>query len=381
MIFQKSPSNSSKTAPTFSNGTKVDAMEFIFYLYILSKNNDFAGMKKHILLFVSALLTGIPFSQAQVFDKYAGEFLAGGVGARYLGMGNTAVSFTNDPFSVYWNPAGLTAIPYSEIAFMHQERFAGIVKMDFLSFVQPFNESTTIGLGILRNGVDDIPDTRAGWKNWDKVYNTPPTGYEPGFFNAAEYAVYASYASTQWFSFPVGLNVKGIYRSYGSVASAWGIGIDAGTQFNDVMDVSNLKAGLVARDLTSTLITWDNGTTELIAPSLESGLSWQTEALWGRFIFAGGMINRIENRRKTAQFNVGAISSDLKGGIEYSYNNKFAIRSGINELKRINFGAGFKIQSLWIDYAFESFNGQNDLGNSHRISVALALDKLSKPRD
>jgi len=356
-------------------------MELFFYLYILFKNNDFAGMKKFILPFTVALFTGLTSLQAQVFDKYAGEFLAGGVGARYLGMGNTAVSFTNDPFSVYWNPAGISRIPFSEIAFMHQERFAGIVKMDFLSYVQPFDETSTIGLGILRNGVDDIPDTREGWKNWDKVYNTPPSGYEPGFFNAAEYAVYASYATTQWFSFPVGLNVKGIYRSYGSVASAWGIGVDAGTQVNGIFGVSELQAGFVARDLTSTLITWDNGTTELIAPSLESGLSWQTEALWGQFIFAGGMINRFENRRETAQFNVGAVSGDFKGGLEYNYKSKFAIRSGINELKRLNFGAGFKIQSLWIDYAFESFNGQNDLGNSHRISVSLGLDKLSKPRD
>lgn len=338
-------------------------------------------MKKFILLIPFTIFMGISSLNAQVFDKYAGEFLAGGVGARYLAMGNSAVSFANDPFSVYWNPAGINKIPFSSMSFMHQERFAGIVKMDFLSFAQPFNETATIGIGILRNGVDDIPDTREGWKNWDKVYNTPPSGFEPGYFNASEYAVYATYATTQWVSVPIGINLKGIYRAYGSVASAWGVGVDAGTQLTDVFGFSGLSAGLVARDLTSTLITWDNGTTELIAPSIESGLSWQMEALWGRFIFAGGLINRFENRQETAQFNVGPVSGDFKGGLEYSYRDKFAVRSGINELKRLNFGAGFKVQSLWIDYAFESFNGQNDLGNSHRISVSLGLDKLSKTRD
>jgi len=318
--------------------------------------------------------------KSQVFDKYAGEFLAGGVGARYLGMGNSAVSFVSDPFAVYWNPAGISGRNHSEIAFMHQERFSGIVKMDFLAFTYPVSDHETAGFGILRNGVDDIPDTREGWKNWDQVYNRPPSGYEPGFFNAAEYAVYASYASASWFSFPVGLNVKGIYRSYGSVASAWGIGVDAGTIHQNLFGIDRLSAGLTAHDLTSTLITWDNGTTELISPSVESGLSWTADFLYGTFLVTGGMINRFEDRRETARFNIGPVSGDFKAGLEYAYNGKIAVRGGMNELNRVNFGAGFKLNSLWIDYAFESFSGQNDLGNSHRVSVSLELDKFSRAR-
>jgi hypothetical protein len=122
-------------------------------------------------------------------------------------------------------------------------------------------------------------------------------------------------------------------------------------------------------------MSWSTGHTELISPSVESGLSYSFDFLFGKTLLAAGLINRFENRQSTAQFHWGAISHDFKTGMEYSYNDKIGVRLGYNELKRLNAGVGLKVRALWIDYAFEQFDGQGTLGNSHRISISFTLDK------
>ena len=90
-------------------------------------------MKKFLLLTIS-ILFGVNILTAQV-AKYSNEFLAIGVGARALGMGNAYVAVTDDVTSGYWNPAGLTAMssPY-QVGLMHSEYFAGVAKYDYASF-------------------------------------------------------------------------------------------------------------------------------------------------------------------------------------------------------------------------------------------------------
>ncbi|NUQ80344.1 MAG: PorV/PorQ family protein [Bacteroidetes bacterium] len=324
--------------------------------------------------FLIACASGL---HAQSFTKYAGEFMAGGTGARYLGMGNSAVSLTNDAYAVYWNPAGLIHVNNTQLAVMHAERFSGLVSLDFVSVAVPWQERYSIGLGVLRSGVDDLPDTRDGW---DFNLNRPKTGFVPSYFNAADYVFYGSFAAQDLMFWPVGFTAKYIYRSYGSVAGAWGIGLDAGTQKKGVF-FDNLTVGIVLRDITSTLIVWESGTSELIPPSAETGVSAEFDLPVGSLLVAAGVINRLENRRSTAQFNWGALSHDFKAGAEWQYRQTLALRAGYNELERVNLGAGFRLQTLWIDYAFEHFSGDLDLGNSHRISVTFDLNRLGPTRN
>ena len=44
--------------------------------------------------------------------KYVNEYLAIGVGARALAMGNSQTELVNDATAGYWNPAGLLNILY-----------------------------------------------------------------------------------------------------------------------------------------------------------------------------------------------------------------------------------------------------------------------------
>ena len=51
---------------------------------------------------------------AHAAEKYAGDFLTLGVGARPLGMGGSFAAIADDSTAAYWNPAGLGRLRHSE---------------------------------------------------------------------------------------------------------------------------------------------------------------------------------------------------------------------------------------------------------------------------
>ena len=79
---------------------------------------------------------------AQDAPKYSNEFLAVGVGARALGMGNAYTSVVNDVTSGYWNPAGILGVQGDlQVGLMHSEYFAGIAKYDYIGLAKPIDSS------------------------------------------------------------------------------------------------------------------------------------------------------------------------------------------------------------------------------------------------
>ena len=108
-------------------------------------------MIKKIITITLLAAFGFSIGKAQVV--YSNDFLSIGVGARAHGMSNAVAATTNDAYSNYWNPAGLTQLesPF-QIAAMHAEWFAGVAKFDYLGFVKPFNCLT------IYSGVENILD-------------------------------------------------------------------------------------------------------------------------------------------------------------------------------------------------------------------------------
>jgi hypothetical protein len=80
---------------------------------------------------------------------------------------------------------------------------------------------------------------------------------------------------------------------------------------------------------------------------------------------------RFENRRYSAQYNLGKVSFDLHFGAEYRLKNLLAFRFGL-DTGRFAAGVGIKLPKLNVDYAFLS---HQDLGDTHRISVILTLEE------
>jgi hypothetical protein len=116
------------------------------------------GMQMAALAMVSMLACGT--LQAQDAPKYSNEFLAVGVGARALGMGNAYTAAVNDVTSGYWNPAGILGVKGDlQVGLMHSEYFAGIAKYDYIGLAKPIDSVSTIGFSFIRFGIDNIPNT------------------------------------------------------------------------------------------------------------------------------------------------------------------------------------------------------------------------------
>ncbi|MBI3195798.1 MAG: PorV/PorQ family protein [Ignavibacteriae bacterium] len=310
--------------------------------------------------------------------KYVGEFIAIGVGGRALGLGGAYVALANDATSAYWNPAGLSKLQYPQISLMHDERFAGLVNYDFAAIALPFGERTTFGVSAIRLGVDNIPNTQ--FAGLDANGNLLPPDQVQNFsridpsrvtyFNAADWAFYFSYAKQQSEDFSYGANLKIIRRDQDE-GFATGIGFDAGAQYRAT---ENFFLGMTVQDITTTLIAWNTGRNEFLTPTLKLGGAYIQPIGDFRLIPTFDTDIRFEGREYAAQAHLGPASLDFHLGGEIQYQHFAALRVGYSDIGSLNFGAGIHLPKLDIDYTFAKFDAENQLGNTHRVSLAFTLE-------
>jgi hypothetical protein len=336
---------------------------------------------KRLLLILGFIFHVSVLSAQTVIGKYAGEFMAIGVGGRALGLGGAYSALANDATAGYWNPAALSRIDYPDIVIMHDERFGSLINYDFASVAIPYGPDASVALSILRLGIDGIPDTRNAWidVNGNGLFddNNRPDYNAVTYFNAADWAIYLSYAKRSGDEFAYGANVKIVRRDLAD-HGATGIGFDLGFLYSPMPD---LFLALNAQDITTTVVAWSTGRTELITPTLKFGSAYFFELFGGRFAPTFDVDVRFEHRRfaSVAYVNipyVGAASLDPRIGLEFDFKNTVALRVGYNDIKQITFGAGVHLRKLDVDYSFARFgSAANDLGDTHRISLRLMLQE------
>jgi hypothetical protein len=325
-----------------------------------------------VMMLISASAMG-----ATGVAKYAGEFISLGVGGRALAMGGAFVALANDVTAGYWNPAGLSRINYPQITLMHDEQFGSLVNYDYGAVALPWGTNTSLGLSIIRLGVDDIHDNRFAGEDINGNPTTDPT--VPGFrinpnkvtyFNAVDWAFYFTYSRKESDEFSYGANIKLIRRELGQNA-ATGVGLDIGLWYTPF---ENMVLGANFQDVTTTFLAWNTGTNELISPTMKVGSAYFIEAFGGRFAPAIDFDIRFENRRYASTANLGPVSFDLHSGMEFQFKNLVALRVGYSDVKQLTMGAGVQLPKLNIDYSFAKFDGTNQLGNTHRISLMFTLE-------
>jgi hypothetical protein len=323
---------------------------------------------------IAALLVALhAIVGAQTIAKYAGEFMAIGVGARALGLGSAHVALVDDATAGYWNPAALARINYPEGIIMHDERFGSLINYDFAGVAIPYGADMSLGLSVLRLGVDGIPDTRNAWidGNNNGIFDSADRlDYDKiSYFNATDWAFYFTYAKRSSPELMYGANVKIIRRDLAD-ESAMGIGFDVGALYSPTKDLS---LGINAQDITTTLVAWSTGRNELISPTLKIGAAYGIDALGGRFTPVVDLDVRFENRRYASIAHLGPVSFDPHAGLEFNYKKTLALRVGYNDVKQLTLGAGLHLRMLDVDYSFAKFAADETLGNTHRISLRFVL--------
>ena len=385
-----------------------------------------------VLLFV-ALGTGP--AHGQRIAKYGADFLAGGVDARALGMGGAYVGLADEVSAGYWNPAGLRGLSYPEISYMHVERFAGAVSFDYGGVAMPITARSTVGVSVFRSGVNDIVNTLSAW-NPDR--GQPLPGYKNLItrFSAADWALFVSYSRQVSDRLSVGVNFKGIRRSIGDFASAWGYSMDVSARYR----TGPYRFGAVIRDVTTMLQSWsvnpdafkvnctnpideepfdaclnddgslieDNaaryqavfgqripqGGTALVLPvaRLGSGAVWPVGD--GHTLTAGLDVDVAVDGQRAFVPNIGDVSFHPRLGMAFRYAGVVELRGGIQRLQigdpigvdvTPSVGAGLDLEQVSVDFSFGNFAGlvAEDLGFSYRISAQLRLEQpgLERPEE
>lgn len=201
-----------------------------------------------ILFLISMLTVSINSTEAQV-NVYSNEFLNIGVDAASLSMGNSVIANVTGVNSGYWNPAGLsTGTKKMELSLMHANYFSGLAQYDYIGSVFRINDSTALGISVIRFGVDNIPNTlnmvdADGNVNYDRIT----------YFSIADYAFLFSFGKKLKINgLSIGGNLKLIYRQQGKFAKAYGFGFDLGVQYGK----AKWKFGATLRDASSTFNIW-----------------------------------------------------------------------------------------------------------------------------
>jgi hypothetical protein len=325
-----------------------------------------------IALFTFFLIQG---AFAQRIAKYAAEFLSFGVGGRALGLGGAYAALAHDASAGYWNPAALARLNYPEIMLMHDEQFGGMVNYDFGAVALPYGTDVTLGISLMRLGVDGIPDSRNALIDRNNNGILDSTDFvDPSkvtYFNSADWAFYFSYSKRISDNLSYGINLKVLRRGL-VVASATGIGFDVGALYSPK---ENWFIAANLQDVTSTLVAWSTGTIELISPTLKLGTAYYIDLFQGCFAPTIDVDVRFENRRFASIAHLGPISFDPHVGLEFDYKKTVALRVGYNDVKQFTLGAGIHLRKLDIDYSFARFGKENDLGDTHRISLRLMLQE------
>ncbi len=322
------------------------------------------------LIFTLVSLAAV--TSALAADKYAAEFMRIGVGARALGMGGAFVATADDASASYWNPAGLALLDNGELLFMHSEQFDGLAAYDYFGFAQPLHGDTraSVGLGLIRSSVDDIPVTRDAFDDLNGNGERDPGEpiLQDQFYskNDVEYGLLLSYAREFGDRLFLGGNVK-LLRQGLLDNTSFGMGIDLGVLYSPR---PGLSFGARLADATTTQISWDTGTRETVAQTLAVGTRYtqQLPGLRGSLTAAGDLHRTFDGSDEVSQLGSGF---DAQGGLEYWFDEIVAARVG-SDAGDFTAGAGLRINGvmdgLGVDYAFL---GHEDLGDSHRVSASV----------
>ncbi|HET6528622.1 MAG TPA: type IX secretion system outer membrane channel protein PorV [Balneolaceae bacterium] len=367
-------------------------------------------MKKVISTFVLLFLTA-SLVQAQVGITSV-PFLQIEPDSRAAGMGNTGVAIADNASAVFWNPAGLGFQRGSQISITHSE------------WLPAFNADLFYDYLVGKHYVEDVGTFGAHitYLNLGEQQRTTisnPTGEGLGRFNSYEFAVGLSFGHQINENWAIGTGIRYIYSSLFEgelgeevVNPGSSFGVDVATLFksdtfgffqrdahiNLGLNISNIGPGVhytsnAQKDPLPTVfrVGWAF-TTELD----EQGINTITIAndiskIMARVDSNGDPMGAFDalfsswgsfQRNTAAQTVTLSLAEQLMiaTGLEYWYNNLFALRAGYyyedpynGDRQYMTFGAGLRYKNFGIDFSYIYTLGDetHPLANTTRFGLLV----------
>lgn len=369
-------------------------------------------------IFITLLVAAfIPFGaiQAQV-GITAVPFLQIEPDSRATGMGNTGVAIADNASAIFWNPAGLAFQNQSQISLTHANwlpAFNADLFYDYLVGTYHVDGIGTIGGHIT-------------FLNLGEQTRTDETGLELGRFNSFEISAGLSYGFRISDNFAVGTGLRYIYSSLadGSVSgqdispgssiavdlsalyksNPFSVG-DRMANFNAGINLSNIGPGIqytdnAQKDPLPTMlragwaytmdldrnglnrITFANDISKVMARNERIGSDpdspeYETMGVFEALFNSWGSFERFNG---VETVNVSLAQQLMFGfGLEYWYDNLFALRTGYyyehpenGNREFITLGAGLRYNIFGVDFSYlYALEDDHPLANTIRLSVLI----------
>jgi len=267
-------------------------------------------------------------------------FLKLGVGARAMGLGSAYVALADDPTAIHWNPAGLAAIPGTQVTAMHNE------------WIQDFRQEfvavgTHWGPGTLGVGFSGFYSS--------EFEKRDDTGVLIGHYGFNDIAVSGAYGARIVQGLDAGAAVRYVREMIDQWDATSFVG-DLGARYR--LGETGVSFGGALQNM--------GGDAKFISESFPMPFTWSAGAALSRALpsLQGRGVLTAEVRKAKAD------DAHFHAGAEYSYHDRLALRVGGKfgyDDESVSFGLGLAKDWVHFDYALVPLS--SDLGTTHFFSL------------
>lgn len=288
-------------------------------------------MKKTIL---AAILLALPCIILAGAPGIAFENTYRPIGTRGISMGGAYTAGVADAAILNWNPALLDSLVKNEASISFETLFEG-ASFSYLSYVNPVGKIGGIGIS-------------AAYLDMGEYEVTDTDGNGQGNNRMNEIHVTAGYGKNLFMGVAGGIALKVVSQNLGS-ESFTGFTADVGL-FRPIGDY--VEAGLCVKNALPLTVKYNNGQ-DSFAPAIRLGAA--VKLLDDKLRFT------VDAEKIFAESDFSVFS-----GVEYNVADLVYVRGGYNTYGEIGGGIGV----TYSDFVFDYGAGYNDLGLSHRATLA-----------
>lgn len=350
---------------------------------------------------------------AQIVQTTAVPFLQIEPDSRAAGMGMTGVAVADNASALFWNPAGLAGQEGGEITFTHAPWLPALGADLFFEYLA--GKYAVPGIGTFAGHLTFL--------NLGEQQRTDEQGQDLGTFRSYDLAVGASYGRHLTPTLALGGGLRLIYSNLaGNIESSLGttragvsVGVDLGLLWKPSVGMENLQPslGFNLANMGPHIRYSDSGQSDAIPSNLRIGgaLDYRLDD-FNRLTFALDLNKLIVARDSAGEYRpftsalfstwqpitvdidgadqgnppeeVGVLRQFTVGtGLEYWYNDLFALRTGYfyedpanGNRKFLTFGAGIRYSLVGVDLSYiYALEQHSPLSEQIRFSVMLNVNR------